>query len=176
MKELSHPDCSCFKKIGPFFGTARDLDIIRYDDVLLMKAEALIELGSEDQALPLINQVRARAAASTQWLKYADGTDVANYYVEEYQDGVNCTWSQDFARKALRWERRLEFAMESPRFFDLVRWGIAAETLNPYFEVEKTRFEHLKDAYFTKNRDEYFPIPQAQIDLVEGIYTQNVGY
>jgi|WetSurSiteA1Bulk_404760.scaffolds.fasta_scaffold01216_3 starch-binding outer membrane protein, SusD/RagB family len=176
MKETEHYASSYFKKIGPFFGTARDLDIIRYDDVLLMKAEALIELGSENEALPLINQIRARAANSTGWLVQADGSPTANYFVEEYQDGVNCTWDQDFARKALQWERRLEFSMEGSRFFDLVRWGIAAETMNEYYAVESTRFQHLVGANFTKNKNEYLPIPQNQITLTEGAYIQNTNY
>jgi hypothetical protein len=176
MKELEHPDSPNFKKIGPFFGTARDLDIIRLDDVMLMKAEALIELGRHAEALPIINAIRARAAGSTDWLVQADDSPTANYYVEEYVDGVNCTWDQDFAREALQWERRLEFAMEGHRFFDLVRWGIAAEVLNDYFTIEKVRFEHLQDALFTAGKNEYIPIPQAQIDLTEGLYEQNTGY
>jgi len=176
MKELEHPDSPNFKKIGPFFGTARDLDIIRLDDIMLMKAEALIELGRHAEALPIINAIRARAAGSTDWLVQADDSPTANYLVEEYEDGVNCTWDQDFAREALQWERRLEFAMEGHRFFDLVRWGIAAEVLNDYFTIEKVRFEHLKDALFTAGKNEYIPIPQAQIDLTEGLYEQNTGY
>ena len=176
MKETEHYASSSFKKIGPFFGTARDLDIIRYDDVLLMKAEALIELGQQNDALPIINQIRARAMNSTGWLVQADGTPTANYLVEEYQDGVNCTWDKDFARKALQWERRLEFSMEGSRFFDLVRWGIAAETMNNYYAIESTRFQHLVGAHFTKNKNEYLPIPQNQITLTEGAYIQNTGY
>jgi hypothetical protein len=89
---------------------------------------------------------------------------------------VNCVWTQDFARKAMQWERRMEFAMESPRFFDLVRWGIAAETLNAYLAVEKTRFAYLKDAAFTKGKDEYLPIPQTQINLTGNTYKQNNGW
>lgn len=176
MKELEHYKSPFFKKIGPFFGTARDLDIIRYDDVLLMKAEALIELGNQNQALPLINQIRTRAKNSTGMLVKADGSPTANYFIDEYKDGVNCTWTQEFARKALRWERRLEFSMEGSRFFDLVRWGIAAETLNEYFAIEQTRSAHLVGAHFVKNKNEYLPIPQNQITLTEGAYVQNVGY
>ena len=41
--------------------------------------------------------------------------------------------SQDYARKAVRFERRLELAMEGQRFFDLVRWGIAATTINALY-------------------------------------------
>lgn len=176
MKEMLLPDDPGLRKVGAFFGTAKNSDIIRYADVLLWKAEALIELGLQNQALPLINQVRVRAGKSTGRLKKADGTPTSNYRVGTYLDGVNCVWTQDFARKALQWERRLEFAMESPRFFDLVRWGIAAETLNAYLAVEKTRYAYLKDALFTKGRDEYLPIPQAQINLVVTSYKQNNGW
>jgi len=176
MKEVDKPDCPCLRKRGAYVGSSKNIDILRYDDVLLMKAEALIELGNEDQALPIINQIRERASNSTEWLKYVDGNYASNYNIGQYVDGVNCSWTQDYARQALQWERKLEFAMEGFRFFDLVRWGIAAETLNSYFEVEKTRYEFLKDAHFTKGRDEYMPIPQAQINLVEGIYEQNNGW
>src|SRR5690606_29383227 len=137
-------------------------------------AEALIELGREEEALPLINKIRERAA-NIEWLRYEDNSTFSNYDIQLYEDGVNCTWDQAFARDALRWERRLEFAMESPRFFDLVRWGIAAETLNAYIEVEKTRHPYLSASSFRKNQDEYFPIPNAQITLSEGLYVQNTG-
>jgi len=175
MKEISPPDCPCLQKVGAYFGSSKNLDILRYDDVLLMKAEALIELGRQDEALPLINLVRERAKNSTSRLKYANGSYASNYRIQSY-DGVNSNWTQDFARTALRWERRLEFAMESPRFFDLVRWGIAAETLNGYLAVEKKRHTFLQSAVFTKGRDEYLPIPQNQINLTKGVYMQNVGY
>lgn len=175
MKETQLPTCPCFKAIGPFFGASKNYDYMRYDDVLLMKAEALIELDREDEALPIINQIRTRAA-NTDWLKFEDNSTFSNYDIQTYQDGVNCTWDKDFARNALRWERRLEFAMEDTRYFDLVRWGIAAETLNAYLAVEKTRRPHLSAASYTKNRDEYFPIPDAQITLSEGLYEQNYGW
>lgn len=176
MKEVVAKGDPTFRKYGAFIGTALNSDILRYDDVLLWKAEALIELDREAEALPIINQIRERAANSTGKLVYANGDPVSNYKIEPYIDGVNCTWTKEYARKALQFERRLEFAMESPRFFDLVRWGIAAETLNDYFEVERERFAFLKDAHFEKNRDEYLPIPQAQINLVDGIYIQNNGW
>ena len=173
MKEQQLSDCSCYKKEGPFIGTAKNIDIIRYADVLLMQAEAYIELSQQDLAMPLINQVRARAAVSTGRLKKLDGTFPSNYLIKEY-DGSN--WTKEFARTALQWERRLEFATESPRFFDLVRWGTAAETLNAYLEKEKTRRSHLNGAVFTAGRDEYLPIPQREINFTKGLYTQNTGY
>jgi SusD family. len=176
MKEMLRPDDPGLRKVGAFFGTAKNADVIRYADVLLWKAEALIELGRQNEALPLINKLRVRAAASTGRLKKADGTFASNYRVSPYVDGVNITWNQANARRALQWERKLEFAMESPRFFDLVRWGIAAETLNAYLAIEKTRKSYLNNAFFTKGKDEYLPIPQAQIDLTEGLYKQNNGW
>ena len=160
-------------KLGPFMGTAKNVDILRYDDVLLMQAEAYIELGQQANALPLINQIRTRAAASTGRLKKADGTFPSNYKIGLYQAAG---WTQDYARKALRWERRLEFATEGARFFDLVRWGVAESTLNAYIAIEKTRRPFLSTAHFTAGRDEYFPIPQSEITFTNGLYKQNPGY
>jgi starch-binding outer membrane protein, SusD/RagB family len=160
-------------KLGPFMGTAHNYDIIRYDDVLLMQAEAYIELGEQDKALPLINQIRARAAASTGRLKKADGTFPSKYNTKEYPV---TGWTQAYARTALQWERRLEFATEGDRFFDLVRWGIAEPVLNAYIEVEKTRRTFLATAKFTAGRDEYLPIPQSEITFTNGLYKQNPGY
>lgn len=174
MKECQLPTSPSFKPSGAYFYSSKNIDYMRYDDVLLMKAEALIELGQQNAALPIINQIRTRAANTT-WLKYADNTTFSNYNIATYQDGVNCTWTQAFARNALRWERRLEFAMEDTRFYDLVRWGVAAETMNAYFAVEKTKRSHLSAAGFRKNQDEYYPIPQAQITLSNSLYVQNTG-
>ena len=177
MKELQLPTCACFKKLGPFYGTSVNLDIIRYDDVLLMNAEAQIQTGNPMAALPIINQIRTRAANSTNLLKRTDGTPPSHYKIDIYKPGVNIpAWDQATAFTALQWERRMEFAMEGFRFFDLVRWGIAAETLNGYFAVEKTRRPFLSSAQFTKGVHEYFPIPQEQITLTNGLYKQNNGY
>lgn len=178
MKEVQQLDCPCLSATKAFAypASTKNNDIIKYSDVLLWKAEALIELGRENEALPIINQVRTRAKGSTQLLQYENGDYFANYVIEEYKPGENIEWNQSSAREALRWERRLEFAMEGIRFFDLTRWGIAAETLNNFFEVEKERVGHLSDAHFTKNRDEYLPIPNQQINLSNGVYEQNYGW
>jgi hypothetical protein len=160
-------------KLGPFMGTAKNYDILRYDDVLLMQAEAYIQLGQHANALPLINQIRERAAASTGRLKKLDGTFASKYNVKPY---TSTGWTQDFAFKALQWERRLEFATEGSRFFDLVRWGMAEPTLNAYITKEKVRRTFLATAKFTAGRDEYLPIPQAEITFTNGLYKQNPGY
>lgn len=175
MKEQQAADSPGFYKNGAFIGSSKNIDIIRYADLLLMKAEALIELGQEAQAMPLINMVRQRAANSTNKLVFADGTPVSNYQISSY-DGVNLQWSQENARMALQWERRLEFALESPRYFDLVRWGIAADVLNNYLQTESVRRDYLAVGEFTAGRDEYYPIPQQEIDFTKGLYEQNKGY
>ena len=156
--------------------SSKNTDIIRFADVLLWKAEALIELGRQDEALPIINEIRQRANNSTAMLKMNDGTPSSNYKMDIYKPGVNCDWTQEFARQALRWERRLEFAMEGIRFFDLVRWGIAGDYINNYFAEEKTKREYLKDGQFTEGKHEYFAIPQNQIDFSKGLYEQNYGW
>jgi hypothetical protein len=96
--------------------------------------------------------------------------------MEIYKPGENCNWDQQFAREALRWERRLELAMEGIRFYDLVRWGIASDYINNYFAKEATKREYLKDGKFTKGKHEYFAIPQNQIDFSKGLYQQNQGW
>ena len=164
---------SSYFKLGPFMGTAKNYDILRFDDVLLMQAEAYIQLGQQEKALDIINQIRNRAAASTGRLKKADGTFASKYNVKPYSSTV---WTQNFAWKALMWERRIEFATEGSRFFDLVRWGIAEQTLNGYISKEKVRRSYLATAKFTAGRDEYLPIPQAEITFTNGLYKQNPGF
>lgn len=170
MKEQQAPDCSCYVKEGPFVGTSKNVDFIRYADVLLWKAEALIQLDRWDEALPIINQVRNRAAASSQRPLDAGATDI-------YNIGTYASFpSKEYAWQALMFERRLEFAMEGHRWYDLVRWGIAEETLNAYLAEEKTKRDFLANASFTAGRDEYYPIPQREIDFTGGLYVQNPGY
>jgi hypothetical protein len=178
MRSVQHPDCPC-KTVAKGYAydtDSKNKDIIRYDEVLLWKAEALIQLGRQDEALPIINDIRGRAKNSTEYLRMADGQPISNYKIELYIPGENCEWTQDFAFKALMWERRLELAMEGERLSDLVRWGIAAEVLNAYFDKERQYRVHLKEAEFTKGKHEYLPIPEAQIDYSKGVYIQNTGY
>lgn len=157
--------------------TANNYTLIRYADVLLWAAEAEVEVGSLEKARAYVNQVRARAADPNGWVKNPDGSPAANYNVGLYL----VPWTdQATARKAVRFERRLELGMEGHRFFDLVRWGIADVELNAYLAVEQNKRAYLKGAKFTKGKDEYFPIPQPQIDVsaVNGKPTlkQNPGY
>ncbi|WP_198036121.1 RagB/SusD family nutrient uptake outer membrane protein [Salegentibacter sp. T436] len=149
---------------------------IRYAEVLLWKSEILIQLGQHQDALPIINELRERASNSVEKLKLPDGSFPAHYRVEPYVDGVNINWNAETAWDALVWENRLELAMEGRRFFDLVRWGIAEEVMNEYFEEESQRRPWLEVGRFTSGRDEYLPIPQEQMNWSQGVYVQNPGY
>ena len=173
MKESVLPSDPTFQKNPPFMSTSKNWTLIRYADVLLWKAEALIELNRAAEARPLINQIRQRAQNSTNLLKTSAGQPISNYRIGLYPAGQ---WNQTYAREALRFERRLEFAMEGYRFFDLVRWGIAADYLNQYFAVEKTKRQYLQTARFAPGRDEYMPIPLNQINFSKGLYKQNTGW
>lgn len=157
--------------IDSFRANTKNKIVIRYADVVLMRAEALIELDREKEALPLINEIRERAKKSTGLIDYAENVDIALYV-----DNVNCNWTKPYAREALRWERRLELAMESQRFFDLVRWGIADSVINTFYKEEAPKRTYYEDAHFEKNRAEYVPIPQQQINFSKQVYKQNYGY
>jgi hypothetical protein len=154
-----------------------NINLMRFADVLLMAAETEVEVGSLEKAREYVNLVRERAKNPEGYVKKADGTPAANYVINTY----STPWTDaDMARKAVRFERRLELAMEGHRFFDLVRWGVAAQTINAYLEKEKTLRQYLIGASFTPGVDEYFPIPEQQIVLstVDGQPTlkQNPGY
>lgn len=151
--------------------------VIRYTDVMLMRAEALIELDRLSEARNIINDIRQRAKNSMKHIEYAaDQCDIALYPESYFQD-------KETARKCLRWERRLELGMEGSRFFDLRRWGIASKTLNDYFKTEakdvydgQPYAEYYKDAHFTPGKNEFWPILYNQLYYIPGLYQQNKGY
>ncbi len=176
---------------------ANNYDMIRFADVLLWAAEVEVEIGSLAQAEIYVNQVRQRAANPAGWVyTYIDENDplkgftttlAANYKIGLYT-GQFESQGQEYARKAVRFERKIELAMEGHRFFDLQRYdngsGYMADVLNAYIQHETHiagyNWEYMKGASFTKGKSEIYPIPQAQIDLsVEnGTKTliQNSGY
>lgn len=155
------------------FSHAMNYMVIRFADVLLWKAEALIETEGLEEARAIINQVRRRARDGEMVMKLDGSGTAANYFMDEY----TTMWTDvDLARTALRFERRLEFAHEGHRFFDLVRWGVAEEVMNAYIAVEKSKRTYLSAAQFQSGKHEYFPIPRNQIDLSGGLLEQNPGY
>ncbi|UFH56564.1 RagB/SusD family nutrient uptake outer membrane protein [Spirosoma sp. KNUC1025] len=154
---------------------AMNVNFIRFADVLLMAAECEIEAGSLEKAREYVNMVRTRAANSANWVKTASGTNAANYVISNY----TTAWTdKTTATTAVRFERKLELSGEGHRFFDLVRWGIAAQTLNDFVMYEGQKLPvGYTGAKFTAGRDEYLPIPQTQIDYQgKDILAQNPGY
>jgi len=151
--------------------------VVRYTEMMLWRAEALIELDKTAEAIEIINEIRTRANNSVaKYISYA-----ANQVrtLGMYSTSV----SKNEARMYLRWEKRLEMAMEAERFFDLRRWGIASKTMNDYFKAEQTSVyegmeyaRYLKNANFQSGKNEYWPIPYQQLFYVPGLYTQNAGY
>jgi hypothetical protein len=130
-----------YKQTGTIAGDADiDFPVLRYADVLLMYAEALIEQSQTTTAIPFINQVRTRAGLPN----------------------LVTTLSQSDARLAVEKERRVEFAFEGQRWFDLIRTG-------RYLAVMTSK------GYATKEFHKLYPVPQREIDLNSSI-TQNAGY
>ena len=156
---------------------ANNYRMIRYSHVLLWLAEIEVELGNLDVARGYVNQIRTRAANPAGFVKNPDGSDAANYVIGTY----DTPWpDQATARKAVQFEQRLEFGMEGHRRFDLVRWGIADQTLNAYYLVEGTKRSYLNGVLFVKGKHEYFPIPIQEIlnsqKNGQATLTQNPGY
>ncbi|MGV3556579.1 RagB/SusD family nutrient uptake outer membrane protein [Larkinella arboricola] len=164
--------------MGP---NANNYTVIRFADILLWAAECEVEVGSLAKAQEYVNLVRNRAKNCVVKELDASGNETnqpaANYQIKPY----TVAWtSKEVARKAVRFERRLELAMEGHRFYDLVRWGIADTVLNTYFAAEKTKRPYLNGASFTKGKSEYLPIPLTEIvnSSIGGQNTliQNPGY
>ncbi|MFC4209599.1 RagB/SusD family nutrient uptake outer membrane protein [Pedobacter lithocola] len=149
--------------------TGLNVNLIRLGDVYLMAAECAVENGNLPRALSLVNAVRQRAAKITP--QQVNGTPAAAYRVSQYTSFPTAA----YARNAVRFERRLELAMEGHRFFDLVRWGVVKQTLESYFAFEGGFFDYLKGINI-EARDEYFPLPQDQIDRSKGTLKQSPGY
>lgn len=155
--------------------TAINQPLMRFADVLLMAAECEIEAGSLDKARVYVNRVRARAANPDSWVKRSDGSNAANYVIGLY----NTPWTdKSMATNAVRFERKIELSSEGHRFFDLIRWGIAEATINAYLQFDGARLStSLGGAYFKPNQDEYYPIPQREIDIQgPSVLKQNPGY
>ena len=156
--------------------TAKNYNIIRYADVLLMAAEAEVEVGSLEKAREYVNIVRARAADPVSFVTDSLGNPAANYEAKPYLLPFP---DKETARKAVRFERRLELAMEGHRFYDLVRWSIADQVLTNYVDVEKTKRTYLTSASFTKGKNEYYPISNRVIEVAAkggNTLVQNPGY
>lgn len=173
--------------------TAKNYHYIRYADVLLWYAEALIETGEFQKAGDYINQIRKRASNS--YVKAVDPTTMeeaaSNYIFEDLVNNdnhinaagnyrINLYPSSQFSTKesaleALRFERKLEFALEGQLWFDLSRWGIVHDVLNNYIEYEKNHLVKFQSSTYNKNWVT-LPIPESEIITMEGVLVQNENW
>ncbi len=173
--------------------TAKNFHLIRYADLLLWYAEALIETGNHQAAREYVNKIRARAANS-----YVEAVDpetmepsassyvlddkinnkkaenaAANYRIGLYPESQFAT--KEKAMEALRFERKIELAMEGHRWFDLARWGIAHEELNNYINYEKNYLVKFRNSIYNE-KWVTLPIPHAEIITMDGLLVQNVNW
>ena len=121
-----------------------NIKILRYADVILMAAEAANELGNSATASGYIEMIRARARGN-------------NASILPKVTAMD----QSSLRDAIKQERRIEFAMEGERFYDLVRWGDA---------------ENVLGGLGYQSRSQFYPIPQTAIDQSGGVLIQNPNY
>ncbi len=161
--------------------------LFRLGHVLLWRAEVAVEENDLATAMDLVNQIRSRAQDdivmgrvlntnfdSATPIDIDENQPAANYMLGLYTSFPD----QDYARKAVRHETRLEFALEGMRFQDLVRWGIDDETMNAYLasELSNNKLPWIQGAQYTAGQDDHWPIPQSELDLQQGVLTQDPAY
>ena len=159
---------------GSGFDNNRNFRAIRLAHVLLWRAECAIQDNDLDMARTLINQIRNRAKGSQVVMGLCttykfDGSPVvvdytkpaANYKVEPYTAFA----SKEEATKAVQMEWTLEFATEGQRFFNLRRWGNIKDVMNDYISRDSKFRSFLTGAQFVSPKNEYWPVPQVQLDI-----------
>jgi starch-binding outer membrane protein, SusD/RagB family len=170
------------------FKNAKNYRSYRYAHILLWRAEVAVEDGDLDNARQLVNMIRERAK-NEEVMGYCstfqfDGSPIqvdynqpaANYLVEPYPANAVAFSSKENALKAVRLETRLEFASEGMRFYDLRRWDIDNETLNYFAQHDYVVNTQLTGVSYDPEADDYWPIPQNQVDLQKGVLTQDPAY
>jgi len=153
--------------------TANGYRMIRYADVILLKAECEAMTGSDDLGFGEVNMIRARAANPAGFVLEEDGvTPAANYVINEYTVAFA---NADAAMTAIKFERKLELGQEGHRYYDLQRWGDVQTDLTRILAHEKAMpwGDLLYGNASIGPEDSNFPIPQRQIDITNGNLVQN---
>ena len=160
--------------------------IIRFAEILLMRAECYYQEGNYAKVIEIVNQIRARAAKG---FVAADATTVGSYSMENKVDGTTTAGAAANyriglypasyanaaqAREALEREYRLEFGMEGHRWFDIARWGKAADVLNAYAKAESQYLGKFINTYSSSWVN--FPIPQSEVQTAQGRFVQTAAW
>lgn len=162
-----------------------NFNLFRLGHIILWRAEVAVEEGDLDKAVELVNMIRERAADDIVMGKISNTNFAAGFEldIDETQPAANYNLglytsfpNQEFARKAVRHEMRLEFALEGMRFFDLVRWGVDAEVLQKYLQNEDGLRPWMTGAQYDAGKDDHWPIPQVQLDLQPGVLVQDPAH
>jgi len=175
---------------GTGFYNGKNYRTYRYASILLWRAECAIEDNDLELARTYVNMIRNRAKTSTPVMGLCTSTKnlgsnpvvdytkpAANYLINPYPGpGVFPFDTKENALKAVQEETRLEFACQNHRYFDLRRWGILAPTLNAFIAHDVAFRTFMTGATFIADEDDYWPLPQSQIDLQKGILTQDPAY
>lgn len=132
---------------GDRFDWSINYPVLRYTDVLMLKAECILQggSGSQDFVDGVVNDVRARAGLG----------QVSNVTLDMLLD-----------------ERRREFAGENLRWDDLVRTGKVIDIMNAWrtAEDDSGKIQEVTNDFIV------YPIPSNQLDIKAGLYEQNPGY
>lgn len=163
------------------YDAENDYPVIRFSDVLLMKAEALGYDGASGVSVGIINQIRARAGA----IDYPGTGSFAAAFYKYPASGDYVIDNEQKFKDALLLERRIELAYENQRFFDMLRLGDPINILKSHFANEYTaHYSKIQPAItlaqlqsmVTQERM-ILPIPQREIDTNnEIVIPQNPGY
>ncbi len=135
--------------ISAFSPGGQDFYLIRFADVLLMRAEALVELNQLSEVYTLINRVRARVSMPA----------IENVVGE----GANRTQAQ--LKTIVQKERRIELAFEGLRYFDLKRWGQLQEAFQRATADNVAGYRPLYQAL----KANVFPVPESELNANGGI-------
>ena len=175
---------------GTGFNNGKNFRTYRYASILLWRAECAIQDNDLELARTYVNLIRNRAKGSTPVKGLCTSTknlgsnpvvdwnaNAANYKVEPYPGpGLPPFDTPANALKAVQEETRLEFACQNHRFFDLRRWGILAPTLSAYITDDVAFRTFMQGSTFNAVEDDYWPLPQSQMDLQKGILEQDPAY
>jgi len=175
---------------GTGFYNGKNYRTYRYASILLWRAEVAVEDNDLALARTYVNMIRSRAKTSTPVMGLCTSTKnltsnptvdwtkpAANYLINPYPGGgVYPFDTKANALKAIQEETRLEFACTNHRFFDLRRWGILTSTLNAFIAQDVKFRTFMQGATFNATEDDYWPLPQTQIDLQKGVLTQDPAY